>query len=382
MSGISGADTGPSNAPRDEVRAIWFSYLDFNTLLKNKTKSEFTRNLNRAFGTIEGDGFNTVFVQVRPFGDALYKSAYFPWSHTITGTEGEDPGFDPLEVIIDTARQYGLRVEAWINPYRIRNSGTKAAMDEDSLGYYWWDEGTGEVIEYGGGIYYNPANEFAREHIVNGVSEIVSKYAVHGIHFDDYFYPTTDAAFDKEDYAQYKSDGGKLSLANWRRENVNKLVKAVYTEIKRIDKGVEFGISPQGNNDINYNEQYIDVEKWATTAGYVDYICPQIYFGFDNDTCPFSETVAYWNRLITRSDVALYVGMSASKIGLEDRWAGSGSDEWQSSTNMLQRMVTQSRRSSRYQGFAMFRYSSLYAPDSAVKTQVDKEKANLKTLLK
>jgi len=363
------------------MRGVWISYLDFNTLLKNKSRAEFNKNINFAFAKIEAAGFNTVFVQVRPFGDALYESHYFPWSHTITGTEGEDPGFDPLALMIEAARDNDLRIEAWINPYRIRNSGTKAALSDNNLAQAWLEEGTGEVIEYDGGLYYNPGNEFARKLIVDGVTEILENYNVDGIHFDDYFYPTTDADFDADTYAQYKADGGKLSLANWRRENVNILVREVYAEIKRHDKYIEFGISPQGNNENNYNTQYIDVEEWVTNKGYVDYICPQIYFGFENENYPFAETVQEWDDMIRLNSVDLYIGMAPYKLGAQDSWAGSGKNEWLNTTNLLQRMVVEARRYDHYQGFAMFRYDSLFNPASNVKSQVETEKKNLKSIL-
>lgn len=184
-----------------------------------------------------------------------------------------------------------------MNPYRIRTSANiKNELDEDSLAYYWLTEDTGEVIEYAGGIYYNPGSELAREHIINGVAEIVENYEVDGIHFDDYFYPTIPTPpLTRPGLPGLQVGGAKVSLGDWRRENVNELVRETYAEIKRIDPSVRFGISPQGNTDINYNEQYIDVEEWLSSAGYLDYICPQIYYGFENDTCPFSATVKEWN---------------------------------------------------------------------------------------
>lgn len=136
------------------------------------------------------------------------------------------------------------------------------------------------------GIYYNPGSEEARQLIVDGVKEIVANYNVDGIHFDDYFYPTTDASFDSGTYAAYQNSGGTLSLADWRRENVNILVRQTYAAIKSINPSVKFGISPQGNMSNNYNVQYSDVAKWISTSGYVDYICPQVYFGFQNQHQP------------------------------------------------------------------------------------------------
>lgn len=369
-------------APSGELRAVWFSYLDLSSMIKQKSRSEFESAISRAFSNVANDGYNTVFVQVRPFGDALYKSDLFPWSYTLTGTEGGNPGYDPLQIMIDQAHSKGLSVEAWINPYRIRTSGNSGqTLSSSNPASDWLDSGSDVVIKYGGGIYYNPGSAEAREHIAAGVEEIVRGYDVDGIHFDDYFYPTTDTAFDADTYSDYKASGGKLSLGDWRRDNVDQLVREVYSTIKSIDNSVRFGISPQGNTSINYSEQYIDVEEWLSNAGYVDYICPQVYYGFENDTCPFAATVAEWNSLIRRNDIDLYIGISASKIGLTDQWAGSGKNEWVENDDMLVRMVSEARKSSHYSGFCMYSYRSLYAPAAAVADQVEQEKEALSELM-
>ena len=182
-------------------------------------------------------------------------------------------------------------------------------------------------------------------------------------------------------YSDYKASGGKLSLGDWRRDNVDQLVREVYSTIKSIDSSVRFGISPQGNTSINYSEQYIDVEEWLSNPGYVDYICPQVYYGFENDTCPFAATVAEWNSLIRRNDIDLYIGISVSKIGLVDQWAGSGKNEWVENDDMLVRMVSEARKSSHYSGFCMYSYRSLYAPAAAVADQVEQEKEALSELM-
>ena len=371
-----------ATAPSGELRAVWFSYLDLASMIKQKSRSEFESAISKAFSRVAEDGYNTVFVQVRPFGDALYSSELFPWSYTLTGKEGGNPGYDPLQIVIEQAHARGLAVEAWVNPYRIRNgSNGSQPLSSDNPAADWLDSGSDAVIEYGGGIYYNPGSAKAREHIVAGVEEIVRNYDVEGIHFDDYFYPTTDSAFDADTYADYKAGGGKLSLGDWRRSNVDQLVRTVYSTIKSLDSSVRFGISPQGNTSINYSEQYIDVEEWLSNPGYVDYICPQVYYGFENDTCPFAATVAEWNSLIRRNDIDLYIGISASKIGLVDQWAGSGKNEWMENDDMLVRMVAEARKSRHYSGFCMYSYRSLYAPAAAVADQVEQEKEALSELM-
>ena len=211
--------------------------------------------------------------------------------------------------------------------------------------------------------------------------EIVANYDVDGIHFDDYFYPSPDNSFDAKSYAAYKSAGGKLSLGDWRRENVNTLVRNVYAAIKSIDSSVVFGISPQGNMWNNYNTQYIDVEKWVTNSGYIDYIMPQIYFGFNNTACPYTQTVANWNSLITNKNITLYIGLSPYKIGTTDNFAGNGKTEWLNNTDIIARQVTTSRKYARCGGFALFRYASVFSPAANVSVQVKTEMSNLKDVL-
>ncbi len=368
--------------PKGEIKAVWISYLDLNTILKGKSEGEFRSNIKYAFSNIVNMGLNTVIVQVRPFSDALYYSDIFPMSHIVTGTEGVDAGFDPLQIMIDYAHNYGLRLEAWINPYRIRNSGTKAEISADNPMYKIANKNNDHVFKYSGGISYNPASEEARQLIVDGVAEIVRKYPVDGIHFDDYFYPTTESSIDAKSYNEYQSNGGKLSLADFRRENVNILVRKVYSTIKSINPKVTFGISPQGNMDINYNSQYIDVEKWLSTPGYVDYICPQLYYGFDNKQCPFKETLERWNNMIRTDGVDLYVGIASYKIGTEDKWAGEkGKNEWINCDNMMKKMVLNGRQCSNYRGFFLFRYDSLFNPSANLKNHVAQEISNLKSII-
>lgn len=359
-----------------EVRAVWISYLDLSPMIKGKTRSTFRSNIGAAFDNVADLGLNTVIVQVRPFGDALYRSSYFPWSYLISNSniEGKDPGYDPLEIMVSEAHSRGLKFEAWLNPYRIRSKGSKVDLASNNIASEWLEDESDYVIEYGGGIYYNPARKEVQDLIVNGVKEIVADYDVDGIHFDDYFYPAPDKSFDEDAYAEYKSGGGNLSLASWRRSNVDTLVKRVYSTIKSTNKSCKFGISPQGNRSNNYNLQYIDVEKWTSNAGYIDYICPQIYWGYNNSSAPYQDVLEDWESLINTSRVKLYVGLAAYKIG------GSEKD-FINSTNIMKRQVLSAREQDHYKGFALYRYDSLFNPDSSLKSQINREVNNLKSIL-
>lgn len=365
----------------EEMRAVWISYLDLKSILTGATESEYRKNLGKALDNIRDLGLNTVIFQVRPFGDALYPSAYFPWSFVATGTEGKDPGFDPLAIAIEEAEKRDLAVEAWINPYRVRTADRKEAISAANPVNKMLK--SGDALTYNGGTYYNPASEAAQELIVNGVTELVKNYDITAIHFDDYFYPTTDPEFDADSYAAYQKAGGRLSLEDWRRENVNTLVRKVYQAVhdtaKETGKEVRFGISPQGNRSNNYKEQYIDVDLWLREPGYVDYIAPQIYFGFENASRPFVETAAEWSRQVRLPNIDLYIGLAPFKLGQADQWAGdSGKEEWLDTTDILARMVQTAREQSAYGGFALFRYDSLFHPSEETAEQVETELANLK----
>lgn len=353
----------------NEVRGIWLSYLTLDPMIKGKSKAQFTKNLDAAFKKIDAMGLNTVFMHVRPFGDAFYDSAYYPWSSYITGEEGVDPGYDPLEVMCTLARKHGLRIEAWLNPYRVRNSAKP--LSKDNPAKKWLDEGNDAAIEWDGGVSLNPASADARKLIVNGVKEIVENYDVDGIHFDDYFYPTTSMDFDSE---SYKKSGSSKSQADWRRDNVNKLVREVYAAVKAADPSCLFGISPQGNIDINYNGQFADVEKWVSTTGYVDYIAPQIYFGYNHKTVPYAETLQRWDDMITAPGIDLYIGLAAYKLGIPDPYAGAGENDWVDTKNVLSKMVKTARGADNYSGVILYSYDSLFTLSSA---QIKAEYENL-----
>ncbi len=356
-----------------EVRGVWISYLSFGPLAKNQTETQFRANMDAAFKKIADFGCNTVFAQVRPFGDALYPSKYFPWSHILTGEEGTNPGYDPLKIMCELADQHDLRIEAWLNPYRISPSSSHHELEKGNPAHKLLK--SGGALSWNGGVYYNPGSAEARKLILNGVKEIVSNYEVDGVHFDDYFYPTTDLSFDE---VTYQESGSSLTQEVWRRENVNILVREVYAAIKAIKPECLFGISPQGNVENNYDGQFIDVAKWLANPGYLDYICPQIYFGFDNTKYPYAATVERWNNMIKVPGIKLYAGLAAYKLGTVDEWAGDGKNEWLNTTDILARMVETAREASHYGGFALYSYDSLFVNQSQ---QIQAEKESLRAIL-
>ena len=369
----------PVPAPGEEMRAVWISYLELRGMLKGNTESGFREQFAAACRNAKNLGLNTVIAHARPFGDALYRSDIFPTSYLITGTEGDPLPFDPLAVMIETAHGEGLRLEAWVNPYRVRANGKQPPICSENPARKFLDSGSETVYTYNNGIYYNPGSDEAVDLIVRGIEEIVRNYDVDGIHFDDYFYATTEKSIDS---GLYSRNGGGLSIGDWRRANVNGMVKKVYAAIKAIKPSVRFGISPQGNTAINYGTLYADAATWAGSSGYIDYLCPQIYFGFNHATHDFAKTAAEFSSLIKTDSVDLCFGLAAYKIGKPDLYAGdSGRGEWQNNSDLLARMVTEARGTAHYGGLALYSYQSLFSPAADVKNQVGSELAALGKVL-
>lgn len=355
----SSADVQPAPAAKpsgEEYRAVWISYLEWQSA-DFSSEDAFRAQMGSWFDQYAAMGLNTVLAQVRPFGDALYPSAIFPWSSVCTGTQGLDPGFDPLAVLVEEAHARGLRLEAWLNPYRLAlNDTVPGAFSADNLAavHPEW------VKQAAGGQYLDPSRQDVRDCIAAGVQEILDGYAVDGIHLDDYFYPTTDEAFDAAEYAAADTD---LSLEDWRRGNVNALVRQLYRLVHaggRTAGAVPLGISPQGNNDNNYAQQYSDAALWLSTPGYIDYAMPQVYWGYGYTTgsgstrFAFENITAEWLALPRAEGVALYFGLGAYRIGDGD--GGNydhAQDQWQTGRNLADMVTT--LRGAGADGFGLYR---------------------------
>ena len=316
------ADHNPA-LPAGEWRAVWVSYLEW-AAMDFSTEDAFRAGVVQLLDNCTGLGLNTVLAQVRPFGDALYRSTLFPWSHLCTGVQGKDPGFDPLDVLLQEAHTRGISVEAWVNPYRLRSSAAMPPNLADSNLANTHPEWVCTVDE---GLYLNPAEPAAADYVVQGVAELVQNYAVDGIHFDDYFYPTTDESIDAAQFAA----SGAGNLAAWRRENVTALVRAVHDTVKAADPTLRFGVSPPDNDE---NQQYSDVTGWLASGGgdaVVDYLCPQVYWGqgfaLHNGSTRFAfeNIVPAWLAYPRAADVALYFGLAATKTACR---AGAPAVRW------------------------------------------------------
>ncbi|MBQ9937433.1 MAG: family 10 glycosylhydrolase [Oscillospiraceae bacterium] len=316
----------------DTMKAVWISYIDFADILTNKTESQFKTAFDKAMKNCKDFNINTVVCQVRQFSDAVYPSQYFAWAANVKGI-GKNPGYDPLKIMVEIAHKYNLSFQAWINPFRAYLNGDVSKVPDTSIFKKWYNDSSKKglyVIENSGRWYYNPAEPEVRKLIVNGVKEIIENYDVDGVHLDDYFYPTTDASFDAESYKNYANG---QDLASWRRQNVNTLVKEIYNTVKKQNSNILFGISPQGNINNNMDQQYADVKLWGKTAGYVDYICPQIYYNYKSESSPYLTTLNDWKNLITSKNVKLIVGLAPYRAGYAyDMWACTKKDTHTSQT--------------------------------------------------
>lgn len=348
--------SNPSEVVKEEyVKSVWFTYYELSNIIKDSTEQEFYKSISRIFKDLHSNGFNRVTVQVRPFADAFYNSSYFPSSAYCVGKQGSSMPFDPLAIMTETAHKQKLSIEAWINPYRVSNKNDFKDLSSNNPAVKW--KNTDNLIICDNGIYFNPASNEVIELVTNGVKEIVEKYNVDSVCFDDYFYPTTDKSIDKSSFNKYCKNGGTMSLDDWRRDNVNTLIKSVYSTIKSVNKNITFGVSPASNVDNNYNSLYADVKLWSQSSGYVDYICPQIYFGFLNENQPFMKTVKNWSQM---AECDLYVALPLYKAEKEDEFAGEkGKNEFTKNNNIISRQVIYLSKLCKVKGYYIFSYSSL-----------------------
>lgn len=351
----------------EEMRGVWVSsvynldYPSSPTTDPDKLKAEADEILDNCVKW----GLNAVFLQVRPSGDALYKSDLFPWSKYLTGSVGTAPqdGFDPLEYWVEAAHKRGLELHAWINPYRItRGKDTEwnslpsthpAKMNPD------W------VVKYSDGNYYfNPGIPEVRDLVTRGAVEIVQNYDVDGLHMDDYFYPGTDF----NDAATYQKYGSSFSnIADFRRDSVNQLVAQLDTAVHNIDPDIQFGISPSGiwankstdprgsntNGSEHYVSSYADSLYWIEN-GLVDYIIPQIYWEIGHKLADFATLADWWNDAVAGSDVHLYIGMGAY------RCADNPTGVW-TTTDPLFDSLAYLENKDNVGGCVFFRYGSIPA---------------------
>ncbi len=359
------AMTEAQAADKEELRGVWVSTVaNIDYPSKATTDANILRNeLDTVLDNCEDMGFNAVFLQVRPCGDAFYKSSVFPWSKYLTGTQGLAPSddFDPLAYAVEGAHKRGMQLHAWINPYRITNSGAdNGKLSENNPAVI----NPGLVLTDGNGkMYYNPGDSKSVELIVDGAVEIVQNYDVDGLHMDDYFYP--DGSFsDETTYSFYKDEYS--DIGDWRRENVNKLVKTLDEKLHAVKPDILFGISPRGiwanksemaegsdtNGSSSYSDIYADSRAWVKNE-WVDYIMPQLYWNIGYEIADYSILSDWWADVVKGTDVKLYIGEGAYRTTSSTLPAWTGD----AGTNELRTHILNGRDNSYISGYCCFTYN-------------------------
>jgi uncharacterized lipoprotein YddW (UPF0748 family) len=333
VAALSAFTTGAAAAPRrrqatTELRGMWLATV-FNRDWPSRSglsPAVQQAQLRAHLDTAVRRGLNAVFFQVRPTADAMWPSTHEPWSQYLTGTQGKDPGWDPLGTAVEEAHARGLQLHAWFNPYRVaaHTDLSRLVPSHPARRNPEW------VVPYGGMLFYNPGLPQVRTFVEDAILDAVQRYPVDGVHFDDYFYPYPVAGQVFDDDAAYAAHGGGFaSRAAWRRNNIDLLVEEVAARVRRVRPTAGFGISPFGvwRNAATdsrgsatragvqtYDDLYADTRTWVR-SGLLDYICPQIYWNIGFAAADYAELVRWWAKTVQGTAVRLYVGEALYKAG-------------------------------------------------------------------
>lgn len=326
--------------PKTEFRSTWVSTvfnIDWpNTPGTSEVQIRVQKNdMTKMLDSLAVNNFNAICFQARPMADAMYDSEYEPWSEFLTGTRGLDPGWDPLAFTVEECHSRGMECHVWINPFRFNTTG--ASGEGDPTGYYekGWLMTTPRDYRY-----LNPSIAEVRAHIVNICKDIITKYDVDGIIFDDYYYDGADMNQDATQYAAYTAAGGKLSQADWRRDNIHKLMTDIYNMILEVKPWVRFGQAPPGGTfqdaslaaaygidpcpsgyENCYKSQYINIIQWLKD-GVVDYVSPQVYWAIGKIDADYGLMTPWWGEVTHKFGRHLFVSQEISNLSSMD---GAGS---------------------------------------------------------
>lgn len=369
----------------EEMRGVWVASvynIDFPSKAGINT-TQMKQEIDNILTNVQAMGGNAVFFQVRPVADALYPSEIYPWSAYLTGTQGHAPadGFDPLAYIISEGKKKGIDIHAWINPYKVtRGSAANPSHDLNVLAENNPARQYPDIVvkHPNGELYLDPGQPMSRYLVLQGVQELVTKYDIAGIHFDDYFYPDKVAQknangkiigyldfADDATYAQYGQ--GYANKEDWRRNNVDQLVKDTQNLVKSIKPEVQFGISPAAvwankstnalGSDTNagiqtYYDHYADTRKWAQ-ENWIDYIAPQIYWNIGFERADYATIAKWWSDVVRGTDTKLYIGHAAYKVGDTAQNAA-----WQQSDE-LTKQIQYNRQLGNVQGSIFYGYGTI-----------------------
>lgn len=342
----------PEYKQRKEVRGVWVSNVANIDTPRGLPMDEYKAHLVKIVETVASYNMNTIIFQVRPTNDAYYPSKLNPWSRFITGVEGQDPGFDVLEFVINECKKYGIRVHAWMNPYRV----STASLDQLNLTKEEYLNTLSEgnfarlhpehtILDGANKVILSPAHPEVIDFVTRSIMEVADNYDVEGVHIDDYFYPYAKIPQELEeaDYLKYR-ESEEQSFDDFRRMNVDKMIKSVHDALKKsfskTNKKVMFGISPfaiyrthssivEGGWDKGsynaagalqcYSELYSDVYKWMK-EGWIDYVVPQVYFPFERKDVTYHDLTKWWSERTKETNTVLYIGMGLYQMGSNEVW--------------------------------------------------------------
>ncbi|SEF13871.1 glycoside hydrolase family 10 protein [Streptomyces sp. Ag109_O5-10] len=328
--GVAAPAGRPPRRAVTEMRGMWLATVSNRDwpsrtgLSASAQRKELTTLLDKAVD----HRLNAVMFQVRPTADAFWPSPYEPWSQYLTGTQGKDPGWDPLGTAVKEAHARGLQLHAWFNPYRIANHTDpgKLVASHPARKHPDW------VVRYGGRLYYNPGIPAVRAFVEQAILDAVAKYPVDAVHFDDYFYPYPVAGQTFDDDDAYDTHGGDFSSrAAWRRDNIDKLVTETAAGVKKLRPGTRFGISPfavwrnaatdsRGSDTKagveTYDDLYADTRKWVQ-KNWIDYIVPQVYWQIGNSAADYAKVVDWWAGVAKGSGTRLHIGEALYQAGAD-----------------------------------------------------------------
>jgi uncharacterized lipoprotein YddW (UPF0748 family) len=321
--------------PRSEFRAAWVASvgnIDWPSkkgLPVDSQKVEFVRLVEMH----KRNGMNALIVQIRPAADAMYPSPYEPWSEWLNGVQGKPPVpyYDPLAFMIEVTHKNNMEFHAWCNPYRADNNIGKTSIAPTHITRIhpeWF-------LNYGGKKYFDPANKLVQAFVNDVIVDIVRRYPIDGIHFDDYFYPYRVPGEEFPDEESYQKSGTTLSKDDWRRSNVDSIIVQLSRSIKLEKPKCKFGISPFGvwrNSDkdstgsntkaaqTNYDDLYADIVLWLK-KGWIDYVAPQLYWEFGHKAAPFEVLLDWWSK--NAYGKHCYIGLGIYKAGTNSAWQDS-----------------------------------------------------------
>jgi uncharacterized lipoprotein YddW (UPF0748 family) len=318
----SGVVVATVSHPR-EFRGVWVATVSNLDVASGLSRDAGISAMRALVDRTKAAGLNAIVFQVRPESDAWYASTIEPWSRFLTGTQGRDPGWDPLDALLTAAHERGIEVHAWMNPYRAAvtaSAPTASNHVSRTLPQH--------TITYDGKLTMNPGVPDVRQHVVSVIRDVLDHYDVDGLHFDDYFYPYPDANGtpypDGPTFQAYVADGGTLSRSNWRRDNVNTLVREVMAEVSANHPHVRFGISPFGIWRPNNPPGVVGLDAYETIScdalawmneGTVDYVAPQLYWPTTSSGQPFLPLASWWASR-TVGGRHLFVGHGTYRLGM------------------------------------------------------------------